>query len=311
MKIVKLLLAAGVVCGLCAGSALAATGEYWEVKVRMEMADMPFAMPATTHKVCIAGNAADDPRNAASDKDCKISDVRKRGKKTTWKVRCNKDGEVMTGTGEITSLSSSSYKGKMQTTGMSDGEPVDMTQYFEGRKLGGACDAKAPSKQVQKMQVRANAQMASSCDPAAAETSGELVGAGIAYFGDHGVCASRAKEMCARVGKDAYKIADTYDALVEVRKNSSNPGYVDVAKACGINMKKARASVCRRNAEGDMDFLDRYCPAEAKAYREKLAREEAARDYTASRSYTSDGGSKSTTDNILENASKLKGLFGF
>ncbi len=37
--------------------AVAAPGEYWEVTVKMEMPGMPFAMPATSTKICIAKGA--------------------------------------------------------------------------------------------------------------------------------------------------------------------------------------------------------------------------------------------------------------
>ncbi|OGT00028.1 MAG: hypothetical protein A3K04_11195 [Gallionellales bacterium RBG_16_56_9] len=111
--------------------ALSAPGEYWEVTSKMEMPGMPFAMPATTSKVCIPKGGENDPRKNSRDKDCQMTDIKTVGNKTTWKMRCNHNGEVVTGSGERTATAKS-YAGKMKLAGM--------TTVSSGKLIGGSCD---------------------------------------------------------------------------------------------------------------------------------------------------------------------------
>jgi hypothetical protein len=125
----------GILTGLTSVAAHAKPGEYWEVTSKMEMAGMPFAMPPTTHKVCIARDAEKNPENTSGDKTCKMTDVKTVGNKTTWKARCEHNGEVTTGVGEQINTANS-YRGtmKMSSKGMS------MTMRLSGKRLGGKCD---------------------------------------------------------------------------------------------------------------------------------------------------------------------------
>ncbi len=120
-------------------SAFAASGQYWEVTSKMEMQGMPFAMPGTTTKVCVAKGAEKDPRQSAPNKDCEMSDIKFSGNKTSWKVRCNHDGEITDGTGEFTH-SSDSYQGRMQMKSTSHGELMTMTMDLSGKRIGGSCE---------------------------------------------------------------------------------------------------------------------------------------------------------------------------
>ncbi|HEX5364787.1 MAG TPA: DUF3617 family protein, partial [Gallionella sp.] len=71
---------------LCAASAAyAEPGEWWEIASKTEMPGMPFSMPATTTRICVAKGAADDPRQSVQDKECKMTDIKKSGNKTSWK----------------------------------------------------------------------------------------------------------------------------------------------------------------------------------------------------------------------------------
>ncbi|MDO8754231.1 MAG: DUF3617 family protein, partial [Anaerolineales bacterium] len=85
--------------GALSTAAVGAPGEWWEVAAKMEMPGMPFTMPSTTTKVCIAKGAVNDPNQSMHDKECKMTDVKTSGNKTSWKMRCVRDGEVMNGTG--------------------------------------------------------------------------------------------------------------------------------------------------------------------------------------------------------------------
>ena len=104
--------------------AYATPGEYWEISSKMEIPGMPFAMPATTTKVCIVKGGESDPRKTSGDKNCQMSDIKTVGNKVSWKARCDHNGEIMTGIGEQTATSNS-YAGKMQLSGKSGGRDVD------------------------------------------------------------------------------------------------------------------------------------------------------------------------------------------
>ncbi len=120
-------------------SAFGASGEYWEVTSKMEMEGMPFAVPGTTMKVCIAKGAEKDPRQAAPNKDCTMTDVKYAGNKTSWKVHCNHDGDITDGTGEFTH-SSDSYQGKMHMQSNSHGQSMSMNMALSGKRIGGSCE---------------------------------------------------------------------------------------------------------------------------------------------------------------------------
>lgn len=130
-----------ILTGLLGTTAHAESGEYWKVTSRTEMPGMPFAMPATTMKICVPKGKANDPRKTSGDKDCKMSAIRTVGNKTTWKVRCDRNGEVMNGSGEQTT-SATSYQGKMRFSGMSGGQKMDMSTVYSGKRIGGKCESK-------------------------------------------------------------------------------------------------------------------------------------------------------------------------
>jgi len=115
-------------------------GELWEVTQKMEMPGMPMAMPASTVKVCLPKGGESDPRQSMRDPQskCEITDLVAKGDKTTWKVRCDQNGEIMTGSGEVTS-SPSAYQGVMHLVGNSGGMAINMTQHYQGKKIGGSC----------------------------------------------------------------------------------------------------------------------------------------------------------------------------
>ncbi|MBA4382370.1 MAG: hypothetical protein C0406_07375 [Sideroxydans sp.] len=125
---------------LFSASAFSAPGEYWEVRNKMEMEGMPFSMPEMTHKICITQGSESDPSQSSGDKDCKMSSVKISGNKTTWKARCDHDGEVMTGIGEQTT-SANGYQGKIQFTGTSNGESMNMKMSYSGKRIGGKCES--------------------------------------------------------------------------------------------------------------------------------------------------------------------------
>jgi hypothetical protein len=108
----------------------------WEIKVEMQMPGMPMNMPAQTMRQCITPQDAADPQKSIppagrgrGQNDCKVSDFKTEGNKTTWSVACPSEG--MTGTGEFT-YAENSYTGTMKMT--AGGR--DMTMKYTGKRLG-------------------------------------------------------------------------------------------------------------------------------------------------------------------------------
>lgn len=103
-----------------ASLAHAAAGETWEITTTSEMSGMK--MPETKLTICQPKRGEPDPRQMMQDDgNCKISDIKTSGIKTTWKVRCDGDGQKMRGSGEITH-NRDSYQGKMRMSGTADGK---------------------------------------------------------------------------------------------------------------------------------------------------------------------------------------------
>jgi hypothetical protein len=320
--------------GLLSTAAIAAPGEYWEVTSKMEMPGMPFSMPATTSKVCIAKGGEADPKKSSADKNCQMSDIKTVGKKTTYKVRCDRDGEVMTGIGEHTA-SAGSYESKMQLSGKSQGRDMNMTTLFSGKYLGGSCDTEEAGKKM-KAQI---------CDSSRFNSTAEWIGNADFYLRKESPCIEQRKQLCERVLKDAPKDARTYSALVSHDQQAG--AEISIARECKLDMAATTKAMCKTFNEKNFNELAAYCPAEAKAFREAQRRKDCeGRSYTAEtraadlkkclsgkgdsgsdeEAYSpkskpnktksdesaekSDSGS-STSTNVLEGAKKLKGLLGF
>ncbi|MGZ8256270.1 MAG: DUF3617 domain-containing protein [Gallionella sp.] len=314
---------------LLSSAAPAVTGEYWEVTSKMEMAGMPFAMPSNTQKVCVPQGGANDPSKSSGDKDCTVSEMKIAGNKTTWKARCNHDGEVMNGVGEqITS--GKSYEGKVQFSGKSQGENMDMKMVYSGKRVGGSCDS---AEAMNKLKGQA-------CDKSQyGNTAGWIVRADN-MLGKNALCAEQQAELCARAKQDTPKDAEAFSALI-LHDKQMNSG-VSVAQGCKLDMKAITKSVCKTINGKNYSQLAAHCPAEAKRYREEQRRKDCeGRSFTAEtraadikkcmsgvgdaavdepdagdapspqiQRDTEPAGS-SAVQNVFDGAKKLKGLFGF
>lgn len=114
----------------------------WETTAKMEMPGMPVQMPETKTTSCITPEQAKTPGDTVANQggrgrgrgrgndDCKTSDYRTDGNKTTWKMACT-GANAMTGDGEMT-FSGDSYSGKT-TMSMAQGQ---MTIQYSGKRLG-------------------------------------------------------------------------------------------------------------------------------------------------------------------------------
>ena len=112
--------------------------DLWEVTTKMEMPGMPMAMPAQTSRMCTAKNRKDEdliPRR----ENCKLLESNRSGNKITYKMACT-GKDAMNITGEMT-YGANSYEGKMMMTGQAEGQAMNMTQTFSGKRVGD-CTAK-------------------------------------------------------------------------------------------------------------------------------------------------------------------------
>jgi hypothetical protein len=86
----------------------------WEVTMNMNIAGMPFSMPAVTHTQCITKKDLEDNKktlpSAGKNEDCEVKNYKINGNTVSWETVC-KDGTK--GSGEIT-YKGDSYSGTMK-----------------------------------------------------------------------------------------------------------------------------------------------------------------------------------------------------
>ena len=136
-----LALGAALTVSLAVSPTAAAQGkdDMWEITTKMEMPGMPMAMPAQTQRQCVAKNAKDDDYIPRRD-NCKVTDSKKAGNKLTYQMVCT-GRDAMNVTGEVT-YGSGSYDGRMQMSGKMEGQDMQMTQTFSGKRVGDCTAAK-------------------------------------------------------------------------------------------------------------------------------------------------------------------------
>jgi hypothetical protein len=130
----------GLSCLFYAGWALAEPNiqeGLWEITIKMAMAGKPDnAIPPTTQTQCLTDKSK-LPQLLQQDQTCQITDTKTVGNEASWKMKCQSQGSLISGTGKIT------YKGdrfdgviqiRMQPAGA---EPMKVTQHIQGRFMGG------------------------------------------------------------------------------------------------------------------------------------------------------------------------------
>ena len=286
--------------------------ELWNMTTRMEMAGMPGqTFPS---QVCMKKGEA-QPQKMSQDKNCKVTDVRNVGNKTSWKVVCT-GRDAMSGTGEIT-RTRDSMDGRIRLQGKSGGETMDMTMVLSG-KLAGGCNAgeeqKKQQAQAKAMVAQGDAQMAKFCRESMDKFMTQM------FEGEGAVCKAQKAEYCAHVSKatQAMRTPAGY------RKSAKAADWDEAGRVCKVNMASVRAGACKSAVGGrDWPFVADYCPAEAK----KIAAEHCAgRDYTAamaseykeicgryarrSAEAPKPAAAPTASDAVKEGASQLRKLFG-
>jgi hypothetical protein len=133
-------LCAVTLAALCLPAVAQERDELWETTVKMEIAGMPMSMPAQTGRACVEKGAKED-RFVPQQGECKTVESSRSSNKYMFKVVCEGKNR-MTGTGEIT-FADGAYAGRMKMTGTMEGQPVDMTQTYSGKRVGACTAAKS------------------------------------------------------------------------------------------------------------------------------------------------------------------------
>jgi Protein of unknown function (DUF3617) len=319
----------------------AGSDELWEVSTKMEMPGMPFAMPAQTQNICMQKGHENDPNNAVpknKEQDCKMSDVRISGNKSSWKMKCE-GKNPMSGEGELT-RGKDSYSGKMKMHSR-DG---DLTMVYSGKKIG-SCDYATDSPQAQgkamieKIEGDQAKQQAKECKEALEENRyKQFLKPDCSWAKDpmsKKMCAaSSCPDMRPQMCDKLSKLMGSSDGYKEV---AGNEDARKLANECGLPFEKITRNFCGKQLKSkNYENLAQYCEKEARPLYEKNC---VGRDYTTAMNggfgpicsrfgkwNTGDGqsaGSKAAAgkksgngkddavDKALEGAKSLKGLFGF
>ena len=250
--------------------AQAGSGNLYSVTTKMEMAGMPFAMPANTVQVCGPKDQASD-KMVPHDENCTVSNFRQSGNKSSFTMTCRGENP-MTATGEFERLSAEAYRGRMQMKGKMEGEDVDMTMNFEGKKIRD-CNYATESPEAQ-----GRAMLAKTCEEQLRMPAWQAYET---FSGPDAVCASFKPRYCnamlaTSLKPDFIRNAD-YGAQEMAKAGAKGPTIWTAFEACGTPRTAALAKTCPMAEKSrDYPYITGYCPANlAKA----CAAADPAKDY--------------------------------
>jgi hypothetical protein len=265
--------ALAVSCCIATTALAQGTDELWEMTMKMDMGGM--SMPAHTSKICRQKGERDPTKLAEKDKnsDCRATDVKNAGNRTTWKIVCTKP-EPMTGTGDVTATPDK-IDGTIKMAGKIDGQDVAMTQVMSGKKVG-TCKYEDPAKQMQQMQAQSQAMIDKECDKQIAELIPTSIFGGQGFTEEMLYCKHRKADFCANATKVTQQMKD--EASFEAA-NKKYRTWREGLQACGTDPATISGPVCK-SAVGKKNygFVAENCPAEGKALAQKHC---AGMDYTA------------------------------
>jgi hypothetical protein len=288
MKHARLAVAAAVL-SLPLAVLAAGQDELWEVSSQMSMPGMPAGMGAMTQRVC----QDKDPRRQAPQgqnmENCKVTDVKQSGNKTTLTVTCPDSRAVIENT---YNAARTEYKGSMRMTSR-DG---DMTMTMNGRKVG-TCDATAErakqQAQVAAMQRQVDQSqdvMRKQADEQIRQCNEAVQNMEYAKLGMYGQCRQQPEYCKAVAGQPSMKPALTACTARQAeycKRYRTEAGFLkakadsNAAAGCGLSVEQVKADLCPGAAKREsLAFLGRYCPVEAKPFAETHC---AGRDFTALR----------------------------
>ncbi|HBA88710.1 MAG TPA: hypothetical protein DCZ75_12240 [Geobacter sp.] len=294
-----------VVTSFYAATVYGASGETWDVTTRTVDGQGAGFVPETVMTVCLPPGGTKDPQQLLrQNEDCQMTDIKTSGKKSTWKMRCGSGDNETTGAGEVT-YSTNSFQGQTKIVGRSEGEAVTMTVTYQGKRVGAVCDTTAPPvvkgmESLGEIMGLAKSQMtaavAEQCEVANFKAV-DLISP--RFFGPSAACTGKEKLACKAIAKAVVKDPATFVKLAKYEDTSD----LAIAKTCNIDMSATAKTMCKKvNGSNYEDFAE-YCPEEVKAY----SKESASSAGQGQAAKPSD----SPASSIIDNAVKIKGLFGF
>lgn len=105
----------------------------WEITSKMEMKNMPFAIPPTTFTQCLTESDL-VPKSDATASDCRISNLKVQGDTVSYAMECLADGNKTVSNGTLT-YRGTTMEGSMQFE-VSGEQQAQMTTTFSGKRLG-------------------------------------------------------------------------------------------------------------------------------------------------------------------------------
>ncbi len=257
MKPIRLPSFLALVLGLTASGvvmAQAGTGNLYSVTSRMEMQGMPFAMPANTVQVCGPKDQASD-KMVPADENCTVSNFRNTGNKSSFTMVCRGENP-MTATGEFERLSADAYRGRMQMKGEMEGEPMDMTMTFEGKKIRD-CNYATESPEAQ-----GRAMLAKTCEESLRQPAWQAYET---FTGPNAVCATFKPRYCSAMLAASLKpdFITQSDSITQAQANAGarGPTIWTAFQACGTTRPAALAKTCpMAERTRDYAFITGYCP---------------------------------------------------
>jgi hypothetical protein len=230
-----LALCAVQLAAFCLPAAAQGKDDLWDITMKMEMAGMPMSMPARTQRMCLEKGAGDD-QFVPRQEDCKAVETKRAGNKLTFKMVCG-GKNPMTATGEMT-FSEGAYEGRMHMVGKMEGEQVDMTQTYSGKRIGNCTSTvKADIKAVEDQSKQNIAQL---CKSGMDGLQWQL------FVEPKAACAAQRAEFCGAVSAKARAMPDPSEYLAAVRR------YPDLGNAlskCGENLAAITRTACARGME--------------------------------------------------------------
>ena len=108
----------------------------WEISTSTEMSGMPQAIPSTKSQHCYKAEDVKDLRKTvpANKPNCKMSDWKESGKTVSWQMSCG--GEMPTTMSGRVTYGQDRFSGVNQMTMNHGGQVMNMTQKYDGRRLG-------------------------------------------------------------------------------------------------------------------------------------------------------------------------------
>ena len=131
--------AAAAMLALPAPGAAQGSDQLWEVTMQMEMPGMPMAMPPQVRRVCVAQNHRDEDL-IPTQGNCRVLESKRVGNRMTYTMACTGE-QAMNIAGETT-FAADRYDGRMRMSTSQGGQPMEMTQTYAGRRVGGCTATK-------------------------------------------------------------------------------------------------------------------------------------------------------------------------